>query len=221
MLTECLAETDHKDEAAALFEEYINNHDDKDITALSYLGDIYSEMEDYEKALQYLYKAESLGRNDVWININTGYALIKTNNLEKAAEYFKKALDKSDKNDDYILSRLGFIYNKLEKYDEAVVYLEKAYNINNNDDMSAYHLGWAYRKTNNINKAVDILESILERTEYKGYVEMELAICYSLLNNKEKAEFYLNDAKLLVEDEIKLEEAEQLIQLMNNPKYFS
>lgn len=41
MLTECLAETDHKDEAAALFEEYINNHDDKDITALSYLGDIY------------------------------------------------------------------------------------------------------------------------------------------------------------------------------------
>ena len=91
MLTECLAETDHKDEAAALFEEYINNHDDKDITALSYLGDIYSEMEDYEKALQYLYKAESLGRNDVWININTGYALIKTNNLEKAAEYDDKA----------------------------------------------------------------------------------------------------------------------------------
>ena len=91
MLTECLAETDHKDEAAALFEEYINNHDDKDITALSYLGDIYSEMEDYEKALQYLYKAESLGRNDVWININTGYALIKTNNLEKAKEYDDKA----------------------------------------------------------------------------------------------------------------------------------
>lgn len=221
MLTECLAETDHKDEAAALFEEYINNHDDKDITALSYLGDIYSEMENYEKALQYLYKAESLGRNDVWININTGYALIKTNNLEKAAEYTKKALEVSEEDDDYILSRLGYLYFKLEKYDEAVLYLEKAYNMDKNNDWTAYYLGKAYRKTNNINKAVDILESILDRTEYKGYVELELAVCYSLLNNKEKADFYLNNAKLLVEDEIKLEEAEQLIQMMNNPKYFS
>lgn len=221
MLTECLAETDHKDEAAALFEEYINNHDDKDITALSYLGDIYVEMEDYEKALSYLYQAESLGRNDVWININTGYALIKTNNLEKAAEYTKKALEVSEEDDDYILSRLGYLYFKLEKYDEAVLYLEKAYNMDKNNDWTAYYLGKAYRKINKIDKAVNILESILERIEYKGYVEMELAICYSLLNNKEKADFYLNNAKLLVEDEMKLEEAEQLIQLMNNPKYFS
>lgn len=117
MLTECLAETDHKDEAAALFEEYINNHDDKDITALSYLGDIYSEMEDYEKALQYLYKAESLGRNDVWININTGYALIKTNNLEKATEY-------DDKAELYTLT--GLCNEKLGKYDEAFDYYKKA-----------------------------------------------------------------------------------------------
>lgn len=117
MLTECLAETDHKDEAAALFEEYINNHDDKDITALSYLGDIYSEMENYEKALQYLYKAESLGRNDVWININTGYALIKTNNLEKAAEYDDKA---------ELYTVTGICNEKMDKYEEALYYHEKA-----------------------------------------------------------------------------------------------
>lgn len=152
MLTECLAETDHKDEAAALFEEYINNHDDKDITALSYLGEIYVGQEDYEKALNYLYQAESLGRSDSWIYITIGYVLMQLDNIEKAA---------------------------------------------------------------------DILESILEQTEYKGYVELELAVCYALLNDKEKADFYLNDAKLLVEDDSELEEAEQLIQLMNNPKYFS
>ena len=115
MLTECLAETDHKDEAAALFEEYINNHDDKDITALSYLGEIYVGQEDYEKALNYLYQAESLGRSDSWIYITIGYVLMQLDNIEKAA---------------------------------------------------------------------DILESILEQTEYKGYVELELAVCYALLNDK-------------------------------------
>ena len=74
-------------------------------------------MENYEKALQYLYKAESLGRNDVWININTGYALIKTNNLEKATEY-------DDKAELYTLT--GLCNEKLGKYDEAFDYYKKA-----------------------------------------------------------------------------------------------
>lgn len=217
----CLTETDHKDEAAAVFEEYINNYNDKDITALSYLGDIYVEMEDYEKALTYLYQAESLGRSDSWIYITIGYILMHNDNIEKAADYTKKALEVSEEDNDYILSRLGYLYFKLEKYDEAVLYLEKAYNMDKNNDWTAYYLGKAYRKINKIDKAVNILESILDRTEYKGYVELELAVCYSLLNNKEKADFYLNNAKLLVEDDIELEEAEQIIQMMNNPKYFS
>ncbi len=129
---------------------------------------------------------------------------MQLDNIEKAAEYTKKALEVSEEDDDYILSRLGYLYFKLEKYDEAALYLEKA-----------------YRKINKIEKAADILESILEQTEYKGYVELELAVCYALLNDKEKADFYLNDAKLLVEDDSELEEAEQIIQMMNNPRYFS
>ena len=218
----CLAETGKKNEAALIFEDYINNYNDKNITALSYLGDIYIEMEDYEKALNYLYQAESLGRSDSWIYVNIGYVLMQNDsNIEKAAEYTKKALEISEEDDEYILSRLGYLSYKLEKYDEAVLYLEKAHNINQNDDWTAYHLGRAYRKTNNIDKAVFILESILEKTEYKGYVELELAVCCALLNNKDKADYFFNNAKLLVDDESLLLEAEQIVQMMNNPKYFS
>lgn len=217
----CLTETGRNDEAAAVFEDYIANYNDKDITALSYLGEIYVWQEDYEKALLYLYQAESLGRSDSWIYITIGYVLMQIDNIEKAAEYTKKALEVSEEDDDYILSRLGYLYFKLEKYDEAAIYLEKAYNMDKNNDWTAYYLGKAYRKINKLDKAADILESILEQTEYKGYVELELAVCYALLNDKEKADFYLNDAKLLVEDDSELEEAEQIIQMMNNPRYFS
>ena len=59
-------------------------------------------------------------------------------------------------------------------------------------------MGAVYRKAGEITKAIEILEKSVENTPFRGWVELELAICYALIEEKEKAQEYLDKAELYI-----------------------
>ena len=64
----------------------------------------------------------------------------------------------------------------------------------------SYSLGSCYRKLGEISKAIEILKVSAEKGEYRGWTELELAWCYALIDEKEKAQEYLKEAiHILVE----------------------
>ena len=106
------------------------------------IGAIYDRIHDYDKALDFYFKAvnsfnkqsledklERVNLNSIYNNIGNVYN--SKNELETALEYYQKALDLSKPQDDYKI--MGSIYNNLgklhsiqENYDEAYIYLQNS-----------------------------------------------------------------------------------------------
>ena len=83
----------------------------------------YGELRDVDNALEYLYKAEELGRNDTWINSQIGWNLLE-DDLKEALKYLNKAKDLG-KDDIWINRQFGFAYSKLGEYEKAILSLEE------------------------------------------------------------------------------------------------
>jgi len=87
--------------------------------------------------LEYLYKAEKLGRNDIWINSQIGwiYGKIENSNPEEALYYLNVAKELG-RDDEWINAEIGWElgYKAVGKDEEAVKYFERAIELGRNDE---------------------------------------------------------------------------------------
>ena len=178
------------------------------------LGTMYEKLENYDKALEIFFKglkAEEKS-SEIWLLSEIAWNLLnisddienleeKTANLQKGLEYLNKA-KKLGRDDKWINGQLGFVLTKLGNNKESIKYFEKARFIDSEDEWIAYNLGVVYKKVGEIQKAIDILNIVLESGEYKGWTELELAWCYALIDEKEKAREYLKEADSYIGGEI-------------------
>ena len=178
------------------------------------LGTMYERLENYDKALEIFFKglkAEEKN-SEVWLLSEIAWNLLnisddienleeKTANLQKGLEYLNKAKELG-RDDKWINGQLGFVLTKLGNNKESIKYFEKARFIDSEDEWIAYNLGVVYKKVGEIQKAIDILNIVLESGEYKGWTELELAWCYALIDEKEKAREYLKEADSYIGGEI-------------------
>ena len=178
------------------------------------LGTMYERLENYDKALEIFFKglkAEEKS-SEIWLLSEIAWNLLnisddienleeKTANLQKGLEYLNKAKELG-RDDKWINGQLGFVLTKLGNNKESIKYFEKARFIDSEDEWIAYNLGVVYKKVGEIQKAIDILNIVLESGEYKGWTELELAWCYALIDEKEKAREYLKEADSYIGGEI-------------------
>ena len=167
----------------------------------SEIGFCLNRLDRYEEAISFLEKAREFGRDDEWLNIETGFCLKKLDRYEEALEFYKNS-EKLGRDDKWINGQLGFVLTKLGNNKESIKYFEKARFIDSEDEWIAYNLGVVYKKVGEIQKAIDILNIVLESGEYKGWTELELAWCYALIDEKEKAREYLKEADSYIGGEI-------------------
>ena len=184
----------------------------------------YGELRDVENALKYLYKAEELGRNDAWINSQIGWNLLEKD-LHKALEYFNKA-KKLGKDDVWLDMQYGFAYSKLGEYENAISYFKKARGLGEDNSWLLYQLGLALKEYGNIEEAINIFKEEIEITDYKGFGDLQLAWCYALIDEKEKAkEYFENVDKYLVsslEKDKELKKDYNIVkELINSNIYFN
>ena len=110
----------------------------------------YGKIRDVDNALEYLYKAEELGRNDAWINSQIGWNLLEKD-LHRALEYLDKAKDLG-KDDAWINMQYGFAYSRLGEYEKAISYFKKARKLGENNSWLLYQLGLALKEYVNIKR---------------------------------------------------------------------
>ena len=201
-IAECLEDLGRVDEAIEKLKPLAVTENGNSVSVNSQIAYLYGKLNNSEEALKYLYKAEKLGRNDIWLYSEIGWNLSgQPEKYEEALEYFQKAVALG-REDDWINGQIGFSLAKLGKTKEALEYFEKAKFINPDSEWISYHLGACYRKLDEISKAIEILKPSAEKGEYRGWTELELAWCYALIDEKEKAQEYLKEADSYIGGEI-------------------
>ena len=164
----------------------------------------YGELRDTENALQYLYIAKDLGRNDAWINSQIGWNLLEKD-LNKALEYFNIAKDLG-KDDAWLNMQFGFAYSKLGEYEKAILTFKKVREMGETNSWLLYQLGLALKEYGNIEEAIKTFKEELEITDYKGFGDLQLAWCYALIDEKEKAKEYFENVDKYLGSSLKNDE---------------
>lgn len=164
----------------------------------------YGELRDTENALQYLYIAKDLGRNDAWINSQIGWNLLEKD-LNKALEYFNIAKDLG-KDDAWLNMQFGFAYSKLGEYEKAILTFKKVREMGETNSWLLYQLGLALKEYGNIEEAIKTFKEELEITDYKGFGDLQLAWCYALIEEKEKAKEYFENVDKYLGSSLKNDE---------------
>lgn len=185
----------------------------------------YGKLKNYEKALLALEEAKKLGREDTWLYSEIGYNLsMKQNTLDKAMENFKKAKELG-REDIWIYGQMGYVYERMGNSMEAVICFRKAKEFSAYDSWILYHFGKNLRILGEIPEAISILEQEIEISQFKGWGDLELAWCYALIDEKEKAEEYLNNVEeylsAQLQTDVQLQADYQEVQaLLTSKKYW-
>ena len=207
---------------ALIMEEGITSNDK--IFLNSEIAYWYGELRDVENALKHLYIAKDLGRDDAWLNSQIGWNLLEED-LKEALEYLNKAKDLG-KDDAWINRQFGFAYSQLGEYEKAISSFKKARELGANDSWLLYQLGLALKEYGNIEEAINIFKEEIEITDYKGFGDLQLAWCYALIDEKEKAREYFKNvdeylASFLEKDEELKKDYNTVKELINSNIYFN
>ena len=184
----------------------------------------YGELRDVENALKHLYIAKDLGRDDAWLNSQIGWNLLEED-VKEALKYLNKAKDLG-KDDAWINRQFGFAYSQLGEYEKAISSFKKARELGANDSWLLYQLGLALKEYGNIEEAINVFKEEIEITDYKGFGDLQLAWCYALIDEKEKAKKYFENvdkylASSLEKDEELKKDYNIVKELINSNIYFN
>ena len=135
-----------------------------DFEAQMKAAEINYQMEDYNKAVEYLKQANKLKPDDYETIVNLGNATFDSGNYTEAEKWYASALEKKPE-DENVRTDLGltFIFRDPPNYDRAIKEFEQVLAKNINHPQALQNLTVAYTKKGNAAKAketVDKLEQV-------------------------------------------------------------
>lgn len=134
----------------------------KDIQILGMTALIYDSKEDFNKSDSLYTLAMQIDPENILILNNFAYSLAERGvRLDEALYWSKKAVEKDPENSSY-LDTLGWIYFKMNNYETAKLYLEKANYYDKNNATLLDHLGDVYYKLDDNKKALEFWNKALE-----------------------------------------------------------
>ena len=189
----CLVFINHYTEAIAKIEKALELHED--IYPISQLAFCYRNLGEYEKSLRYYLKAESLGREDAWINLEIGLCYKELLDFEKSlAHYLKAYEDEIYKYNTFLLLEIARIYNIFDNYTEAFKFLTRVSEMSKKSKDVCIEMG---KCLIGLGRYEEAIENFLEARNFSlevgnsTYEEDEkLAYCYEILGDNEKAKEY-------------------------------
>ena len=189
----CLIFMNHYTEAITKIEKALELHED--IYPISQLAFCYRNLGEYEKSLRYYLKAESLGREDAWINLEIGLCYKELLDFEKSlAHYLKAYEDEIYKYNTFLLLEIARIYNIFDNYTEAFKFLVRVSEMSKKSKDVCIEMG---KCLIGLGRYEEAIENFLEARSFSlevgnsTYEEDEkLAYCYEILGDNEKAKEY-------------------------------
>lgn len=141
----------------------------------TYLGDTYNQLKNYTKSDESYEKALKINPENSYVLNNYAYYLsLRGENLEKAMIMSEKAVKLAPENPAN-LDTYGWVLYKSGKYNEALIWVEKAIQFSKTTDPDLLeHLGDIYFKLNNIEKAVESWQKALDTKSGSSLLEKKI-----------------------------------------------
>lgn len=128
------------------------------------LGDAYHYLKDYRQSDRYYNKAlEKQPDNFTALNNYAYFLSLRNERLDTALKMIEKVIEAQPNNPSY-QDTYGWILYKLQRFEEAVTWLEKAYQASGGGAV-AEHLGDAYYQLGDLDKAREYWQKALEMGE--------------------------------------------------------
>lgn len=145
------------------FKEIIEKYKEREGIAIVnlYMGNSYSLLEEYEKAVEYFHKAvvKYPKHKGLILSIGNSYSNLKQS--DKAMEWFKKLSDEDITNVDTLYNIGITLYNAMN-YKKAVGYFKRAVEFKEDFGEAYYQLGMTYVALNKITESVAALKKFME-----------------------------------------------------------
>jgi len=130
-------QTNHSDTAVTILKDGLDSFDsDKDMKIQYYtqLGEAYRNIENHEKSDHYFEKVLELEPDNILVSNNYSYYLsLRGEKLQRALELIKTAI-KKEPNSPIYLDTYAWVLFKMEKYDKAEKFIERAIQNSDSDD---------------------------------------------------------------------------------------
>lgn len=141
----------------------------------TYLGDTYNQLKNFIKSDESYEKALKINPDNSYVLNNYAYYLsLRGENLEKAMTMSEKAVKLAPDNAAN-LDTYGWILFKLSRYEEALVWVEKAIGVTSGIDPDLYdHLGDIYFKLGKIDNAVENWQKAFSTHEGSPMLEQKI-----------------------------------------------
>jgi tetratricopeptide (TPR) repeat protein len=161
-IARCYDNIDKTDSAIVYFEKTIRQNA-YDAQSVNRLGNIYVKNKNFKRGIEITDAYRSIDTANVRINRLNSYLYLMNKEYDTAKNKFTKCIENHDTTD-FVYKNLGICLFRLDDFDTARIYLEKAYFKDTTDAQTCYFLGMActnsYYKSLGItylNKAVALL----------------------------------------------------------------
>ena len=128
---------------------------------LSEIGKVYSALCDYQKAMIWLRKALDTKYRPGYVKNIIGGMYVGLGELERAAEMYRQSIE-ADTTLFYPYGNLGNVLVLMERYDDAIKYIEKASEFNNSSLYTYLYYSIALHGAGKKSEALDYMSSIAD-----------------------------------------------------------
>ena len=159
------------------------------------------KLEKYDEALEYYQKSEELGRNDEWIVSQIAECLENLEKMEEAIAKLKSFVVTEVGNTDTVNSQIGYLYGKMNNFDEALKYLYEAEKLGRNDIWLYSEIGWNLSgDPQEYNEALEYFQKAVELGRDDEWINGQIGFVLSKLGKNKEAVKYFEKAKFINPD---------------------
>jgi len=138
---------------------------DSSFISKKHLGITYYRLEEYDKAINYLYAAMDYNTEGPEVNFFLGSSLGQSNSPHRGIPYLLRAIDlisPSRSTMEKVYNKLAIIHYDTGDYSTSLQYYQKAYNFSPKTTQYIYHQAAIYdHKLNDLNKAQELYKKFL------------------------------------------------------------
>lgn len=194
------------DRAQHEFEELIKEYPESDRLQY-YLSSVYEKLGKYDEAIQIFGKIKSGSEFYIDALNRHAFLLIERNQFEKAISLVEKAIEqKPQGKNGQLYEALASIYEKKEKFDEALNVLNKAKEKFPKDERLIYYTGTIYDKMGNFEKSMAVMRGVLKLNPNHADALNFIGYSYAIKG------IHLNEAEDMIKKALSLKPGEGYIE---------
>ncbi|PTN07541.1 tetratricopeptide repeat protein [Mangrovibacterium marinum] len=171
-----------------------------------------------EESLELAIFAERIENTNPDVYLVKGSALVMLDQIDQAIEAYEKAVEYNYDDNDELLYNIGVTLGQAGECEQALVFLQQAYEANPKNELVLYELGYYYDRIQEFTKSIRYYNEYLDIDPFNASVWYNLGITFNRIGEHDKAvEAY--DFSIALQDDFEQAYFNKANALSNNNRY--